>query len=298
MEEGPTQTPLDVSFPADVSCLGAMSVLFTAERVGHRAIALSIGDRRETIQLVRAEFAAGPNVMTLGFRAGGKVAVGRTACAGAFDVQLAASIGASAKELTTGARITGGPVLVSCDAGAKFADVVDVYLKTRPSDASPLAGLRCEGRASAPLLAFDGPSDAPAPTAPWGRDDSVGGTPKFKMGDASILADDNVRRGALTVTGALAEADIVSAMDKRMTDVRRCYAGAVAANPVLQGNVAIGLEIGKSGELMTVENAGATLPDNAVVDCILAQAAAATFPAADKVTRVTFPIAFTPPKKK
>lgn len=300
MGEAPSQTPLDVSMPASTSCLGALSVLFTAERAGFRRIALTLGATKQTFDLARSERDIGgkPDALALSFRADGKVGVGKAPCAGAFDVQPPSSIEASAMELATSASIKGGPVHVACDAGTKFADVVDVYVKTRPSDASPLAGARCDGRTPVPFLSFKDPNEPPLPDLPWGREERPPGPPRFELGDASILDADSVRKGAVTVTGPLAEADVLASVDKRMTDIKRCYAAGFASNPNLAGRVTVGLEIGKSGEVMTLSNVGTTLPDSAIVGCVLYQALHATFPAAAGVTRVTYPISFTPPEKK
>lgn len=299
MDEGPSQIPLAVSLPADTSCLGAMNVLFVAERAGFRRVALTVGAKNQTIDLAQTDSdpVAKGDVLTLSFRADGKVAVGKAPCAGAFDAQPASAIEASAKELTTGASIKGGPVLVACEAGAKFADVVDVYTKTRPSPSSPLSGMRCDGRTRVPFFAFKDPNAPAAPDVPWGREETVG-PPVFKLGDPSILDENSVRMGGASVSGPISPDDVKAAVEKRMTDIERCYAGAVATNSVLAGSVTFGLEIGKSGEVMAASNAGSSLPDNAVVACVIHQAAQATFPAAAGVTRVTYPVSFAPPEKK
>lgn len=298
MGEPSKQTPLAVQLPADVSCLAAMSTLFTAERIGFRKVALTLGDRKETLDLrggLRELLA--PKRLTLAFRGGDKVAITNADCGGAFDVQPLAGVEASAKELVKLTPIPTGPVQVRCEPGVKFADVLEAFVKTRPTSDSPLGALHCDGRVAATRY-IGGDSNKPdpdAPKSPWGRDDSS--TPTKMAADTSGIDPERVRAGGASITGPLTEPEVQGALRTRWEYMSRCYAAGVAKIPALAGTVGIGFEIGKTGEVMAVENAGSSMPDGGVVGCVLEQAAGASFPAKASTSRITFPIAFSPSDK-
>jgi hypothetical protein len=75
---------------------------------------------------------------------------------------------------------------------------------------------------------------------------------------------------------------------------RFCYELALWMTPNLRGMVRVKFVIGLSGEVTSVQDEGSTLPDEAVVQCVLHGIAKLTFPppeCSDHVT-VVYPIMF------
>lgn len=294
----PDSTPLDVRLPVDIACLAAMNVLFTAEAVGWRRVVVHIGGRSQPLELDGTSSDPMRRRLTLAFRGADRVAMTSTDCGGAYDVQPFAGAGASALELTKGPPVLDGPAQIRCEPGIRFVDVLDVFVKTRPTETSAMAALRCAGRApERDYLQLSGPDpllripSAPEPKGErwWTR--HVGPMAP----DASKLDRDSVRAREATAAGALAADAVDVVLKPRLPLVARCFAAGLAASPDLGGRVEIRLEIGKTGEVMTALDAESSLPDRGVVGCILGQLAEASFPPSAGSTIAGWSLRLRPP---
>jgi outer membrane biosynthesis protein TonB len=80
---------------------------------------------------------------------------------------------------------------------------------------------------------------------------------------------------------------------QHMTDYRRCYENALQKNDKLEGRVVVRFQIDTRGTVSKAEDGGSTMPDAAVVTCVLAGFRKLVFPAPEggPVT-VVYPLAF------
>lgn len=84
----------------------------------------------------------------------------------------------------------------------------------------------------------------------------------------------------------------------RFSCFRGCYHQGLARKPDLQGRVVVDFAIEAStGKVKSVADRGSTLPDKAVIACILEEMKLVRFPApGGKEVRVVYPLLFVPPK--
>ena len=75
--------------------------------------------------------------------------------------------------------------------------------------------------------------------------------------------------------------------------VRRCYERGLAKNPKLFGHVKARLTLATSGNVSKAEDAGSSLLDATVVDCII-KAAPTFFPPVDDVVTITYTYSLRP----
>ena len=76
---------------------------------------------------------------------------------------------------------------------------------------------------------------------------------------------------------------------------RRCYEIGLVKNPTLTGQVVMRFSIDKQGSIYSVVDGGSSLPDRAVVQCILGAIKVLAFPAPESgIVTVVYPITLGP----
>jgi TonB family protein len=104
-----------------------------------------------------------------------------------------------------------------------------------------------------------------------------------------------VQPGETAVVGALDKDVIRRVVRRHMNRFRYCYERQLAANPNLQGKVVVRFVISTTGSVSSAQDAGSTLPDEAVKACILRTYQSMQFPAPNGgIVVVTYPIVFHP----
>ncbi len=102
-----------------------------------------------------------------------------------------------------------------------------------------------------------------------------------------------VRQGPATVSGRLPPEVIQRVIRQRMSRFRYCYQVGLRKNPALEGRVVPKFVIGRSGDVVSVEDGGSDLPDPDVKACIFQQIRTTTFPQPEAgIVTVTYPMTF------
>ena len=104
-----------------------------------------------------------------------------------------------------------------------------------------------------------------------------------------------LREGATTVNGRLPPEVIQHVVRTHFGGFRRCYEDALTHNAHLRGQVSVRFVIAKDGKVSDVRDAGSTLPDPAVIACVVKGFGDLSFPAPDGgIVTVVYPISFSP----
>lgn len=126
-----------------------------------------------------------------------------------------------------------------------------------------------------------------APTAPWGRDDSIASGP-------GTAKPPQVKVGATTVAGRLPPEVIQRIVRQNFGRFRLCYDAGLRKNPNLQGTVSIKFTINREGAAVDATGEG-DMPDADVVRCVSRAFEGLQFPSPEGgIVNVTYPIRFTP----
>ena len=106
-----------------------------------------------------------------------------------------------------------------------------------------------------------------------------------------------VHGGAATVQGDLPREVVERVVRRHFPRFRACYARGLAQNPKLAGKVTTRLTIDPSGAVSKAEDAGSTIADAAVRQCIQRGFSALQFPApaSGKPVSATYPLVLAPP---
>jgi Ca-activated chloride channel family protein len=103
-----------------------------------------------------------------------------------------------------------------------------------------------------------------------------------------------VRQGSVSVSGRLPPEVIQRIARQNFGRFRLCYENGLRSNPNLAGQVVVRFVIGRDGAVISTGNGGSSLPDGAVVACVVRAFAGLSFPQPEGGTvTVTFPISFT-----
>ena len=99
--------------------------------------------------------------------------------------------------------------------------------------------------------------------------------------------------GDTRVAGALPAAVVARIVRTKQPAYRKCYEKGLEKTPGLSGKVVARLVIGPTGTVGVASDGGSTMPDKAVVACILQEMRTLTFPNPEKgITIVTYPLTF------
>ncbi len=103
------------------------------------------------------------------------------------------------------------------------------------------------------------------------------------------------RLGNPTVSGRLPPEVIQRIVRQNYGRFRFCYEQGLAANPNLEGRVAVRFAIGRDGAVSFAANAGSDLPSSGVVSCVVQSYYGLSFPSPEGgIVTVVYPIMFTP----
>ncbi|HRH00209.1 MAG TPA: DUF2330 domain-containing protein, partial [Polyangiaceae bacterium] len=124
---------------------------------------------------------------------------------------------------------------------------------------------------------------------------TTGLRPGFAPGRAQ--AAPVVRGGAATVTGDLPSEVVERVLRRHSPRFRACYTRGLAQNPKLAGKVTTRLTIDASGAVSKAEDAGSTIADATVRQCIQRGMSVLQFPApaSGRPVSVTYPLVLAPP---
>ena len=287
---------LTIELDPALTCQAAVSVYMTAVFAGYPKLAVKQG--AHTVDLVGyvprplslADKAPDqPREAFVRFLADGSASLAPSRCMGAYDQVPIADLPAAAKAWCGATPGCLGAVQVVCDAGVPMAGVLaalDELHKASPKMELGLGG-RCEGGREAPMGAFLGLTLSPKSPGDDDLSGEVGAPPPAPprpgRAKAPVLT---IRDTSLTVNGGLTPEDAREALKSRRSEIEACYASALVANPNLEGMVAVALEVGKKGAVMSASNGGSDLPSDVVIRCVVHAASTVTFPAKGAVSTV------------
>jgi hypothetical protein len=103
------------------------------------------------------------------------------------------------------------------------------------------------------------------------------------------------RWGVDYVNGRLPPETIRRIVHLNFGRIRRCYEDGLRRNPSLEGRVTVRFVIGRDGSVSNVADGGSSLPDKAVVDCVVRVFYGFSYPQPEGgIVTVTYPIVFSP----
>lgn len=125
---------------------------------------------------------------------------------------------------------------------------------------------------------------------PLGRTASSG-----RLGGAHSTASPTLRQGRTEVSGRLPPEVIQRVVRMSFGRFRLCYEEGLRTNPNLAGTVTVRYTINERGESSPARDGGSTLPDPAVVQCVVRAFEGIDYPKPESGTvAVTYPLLFTP----
>lgn len=93
----------------------------------------------------------------------------------------------------------------------------------------------------------------------------------------------------------IAPAEIQRVVRGRFDIFRKCYEDGLRVNPNLEGKVVVRFVIDRQGYVASATDAGSTIPDPQVVDCVVRGYTSLVFPKPDGgIVTVVYPIIFNP----
>ncbi|MFO0761854.1 MAG: AgmX/PglI C-terminal domain-containing protein [Byssovorax sp.] len=290
----------------DLTCNAAMSAYMTAMFAGYPNIVMKQGAVEVSIPgdvpkppTLSDPVPGAPKDAFAVFHADGNVELKPSRCLGAYDAVKEAELGATVKEWCGSQEGCLGGFHLRCEAGIPMSRVMAVLATLRKSAPKMLLATAGECKpGDRELDLFNGVGGfsldksnnpfadeeralakaAPPPTLPPGRKPPVA----------------SVREGAVSVSGGLSAEEVSEALKGKRDELLACQVAGLMNNPNLQGRVAVKLEIGKKGAVMSARNGGSDMPDAGVVSCVVKTLLAATFPAKDKVSVVVYPVMLSP----
>ncbi len=100
---------------------------------------------------------------------------------------------------------------------------------------------------------------------------------------------------SVTVGPAVSVAVLRRVVRRKLDDVRLCYRGALRRAPKLRGRITVEFTVDPSGVVTRAQNASTTLPDPAVVRCVVSAFDALVFPRLSAgALIVDYPLEFVP----
>lgn len=143
--------------------------------------------------------------------------------------------------------------------------------------------------------AVTGLESAPKPTG-----DQSGVIGYIEGGDsvelrAAKMQDPKLLIGAASVSGKLPVSDIARILQRNHAKFHLCYLHGLIRDPKLRGKLSARFSINAQGKVGEVSSRGASLPDEAVVQCVERVLKSQTFPSAETgTTGVVVPMTFLP----
>lgn len=116
-----------------------------------------------------------------------------------------------------------------------------------------------------------------------------------RLGGNTGGAPPSLRQGATTVNGRLPPEVIQRIVRQNYGRFRLCYENGLRTNPKLAGQVTVKYTIDRSGNTVDVKDGGSSMPDAAVLSCVLRGFGNLTYPQPEGgIVTVAYPIIFTP----
>jgi tetratricopeptide (TPR) repeat protein len=114
-----------------------------------------------------------------------------------------------------------------------------------------------------------------------------------RLGGSHKTTAPKVRMGAVTVSGRLPPEVIQRIVRQNFGRFRLCYEQASSLNPNLEGRVGVRFVIDRSGAVSNVADAGSTIPDSGMIQCVMSAFQGLSFPQPEGgVVSVVYPIEF------
>lgn len=195
-----------------------------------------------------------------------------------------------------------GPfAVVACREGSVAEPVTPVVLA--PASAEPAGPVA--GAATSSAKPFEGDPGAPTANASGvGAVDTDPGPGEgiglANLGTFGRLGSNSggrpsVRPGAMSVNGRLPPEVIQRIVRQNFGRFRLCYENGLRSNPKLAGEVVARFTIDRGGNTVSVKDAGSSMPDAAVLQCVLRGFGHLVYPQPDSgIVVVTFPVLFEP----
>jgi TonB family protein len=102
-----------------------------------------------------------------------------------------------------------------------------------------------------------------------------------------------IREGAIAVNGRLPPEVVQRIVRQNFGRFRLCYEQGLKQAPTLEGKVVVKFKIDATGSVASASNGGSTLPDSAVVSCVVRAFGNLSFPQPEAgIVVVTYPITF------
>jgi len=151
---------------------------------------------------------------------------------------------------------------------------------------NPVEGIGSSGNAEIPRAA--------AGTA-FGNFGSSGqgmGDGRGSLGGGHMVVAPRIREGAVRVMGHLSAEVIQRIVRQNYGRFRLCYENGTRNKPELHGAVVTRFTIDPSGAVVVTGDAGSSLPDSSVVQCVVRGFGNLSFPKPDGLVNVVYPIEF------
>lgn len=139
-------------------------------------------------------------------------------------------------------------------------------------------------------------TEAPTLTAPTTATATATALATAKPTATTATKPPTVRMGATTVSGRLPPEVIQRIVRQNYGRFRVCYESGLKTDPTLEGKVAVKFVIGSDGSVSTAsEDPSTTLPDKAVVACVVRGFSVLSFPSPEGggIVTVVYPVIFT-----
>ena len=112
-----------------------------------------------------------------------------------------------------------------------------------------------------------------------------------RLGGSHTLRPITCTFGEMFATNGRLPPEVIKRIVRQnMGRFRACYEDGLARNPSLAGRVAITFMIDRDGEVVSALDAGSTLPDKDVIECIARAYKTLSFPSPNGVVAVTYPL--------
>jgi Ca-activated chloride channel family protein len=116
-----------------------------------------------------------------------------------------------------------------------------------------------------------------------------------RLSGAHATSGVTLRQGTTQVQGKLPSEVVQRIVRQNFGRLRLCYENGLRNNPNLMGTVSTRFVIDRSGAVASTQDAGSTLPDGAVVQCVVRSFSSLSFPIPESgIVTATYPIVFSP----
>lgn len=185
------------------------------------------------------------------------------------------------------------PLIWMVVSAAVIVGVVAIFLATRSLGAGRLGPTVEPDETPTPTRSIEALPYLPKPAEPARV--VPPGEPEESDERPSPSSSNNVRMGALTVSGRLSSDVVQRIIRQNMGRFRMCYDRARARAPQLQGSVTLRFVIGRDGSVTNVSDGGSDLNESSLLTCVKTAYSGLSFPQpAGGIVTVVSPLSFRP----